>query len=97
VPAVPSCLLEPLWDQFAALPPAREGYAEGHPLGCHRRRVPDRVVFDHIVRRWSTAPATSGSPAQAARTAPSDAASNNGLNSGYLSWLTLWRLRRTTA
>src|SRR5262249_8614624 len=21
----------------------------GHPLGCHRRRVPDRVVFEHVV------------------------------------------------
>ncbi|MFD3637610.1 IS5/IS1182 family transposase, partial [Streptomyces sp. NPDC058664] len=39
MPAVPSCLLEPLWDQFADLLPAREGYAESHPLGCHRRRV----------------------------------------------------------
>ncbi|MEV6022092.1 IS5 family transposase [Streptomyces sp. NPDC052036] len=49
MPAIPSCLLEPLWDQFAALLVARDGYAEGHPLGCHRRRVPDGVVFDHIV------------------------------------------------
>jgi hypothetical protein len=21
-----------------------------HPLGCHRRRVPDRVVFDHVIQ-----------------------------------------------
>jgi len=49
VPAVPSCLLEPLWDQFAALLPVRNGYAESHPLGCHRRRVPDRTVFEYIV------------------------------------------------
>ncbi|MFD3637581.1 transposase, partial [Streptomyces sp. NPDC058664] len=49
MPAVPSCLLEPLWDRFAALLPAREDYAENHPLGCHRRRVPDRVVFEHVV------------------------------------------------
>lgn len=21
----------------------------GHPLGCHRRRIPDRVVFEHLV------------------------------------------------
>jgi hypothetical protein len=20
-----------------------------HPWGCHRRRVPDRVVFDHVI------------------------------------------------
>ncbi len=47
MPAVPSSILEPLWDRFAALLPAR---AETHPLGCHRPRVPDRVVFDKLVR-----------------------------------------------
>ncbi|MHA6761351.1 IS5 family transposase [Streptacidiphilus sp. PAMC 29251] len=49
MPALPSCLLEPLWDQFAALLPARGEFAADHPLGCHRRRVPDRTVFEHIV------------------------------------------------
>jgi transposase len=49
VPALPVCLLEPVWDQFAALLPARPAGAPTHPLGCHRRRVPDRVVFDHVV------------------------------------------------
>jgi transposase len=49
VPAVPSCLLEPIWDQFAALLPVREAFASSHPLGCHRRRIPDRTVFEHIV------------------------------------------------
>jgi hypothetical protein len=49
VPALPSCLLEPLWDQFAALLPARPEFAADHPLGCHRRRVPDRTVFEHLV------------------------------------------------
>jgi transposase len=49
VPAVPSCLLEPLWDQFAALLPTRAEYVPTHPLGCHRRRIPDRVVFEHVV------------------------------------------------
>ncbi|MFB7115560.1 IS5/IS1182 family transposase, partial [Streptomyces sp. NPDC056291] len=33
MPAVPSCLLEPLWDQFAALLPVQSEYAESHPLG----------------------------------------------------------------
>jgi transposase len=46
VPALPSCLIEPLWNQFAALLPPR---ADAHPLGCHRPRVPDRVVFDKLV------------------------------------------------
>lgn len=48
-PAVPSCLLEPLWDQFAALLSVREGYAPTHPLGCHRRKVADRTVFENMV------------------------------------------------
>lgn len=49
MPALPSCLLEPLWNQFVVLLPAREEFAAGHPLGCHRRRVPDRTVFEHVV------------------------------------------------
>jgi hypothetical protein len=54
VPAVPSCLLEPIWVEFHALlnearggePPA---FDPGHPWGCHRRRIPDRVVFEHVI------------------------------------------------
>jgi transposase len=49
VPLVPVCLLEPVWEQFAALLPARPAVSPTHPLGCHRRRVPDRRVFEHIV------------------------------------------------
>jgi transposase len=49
VPVLPSCLLEPLWSQFAALLPARPFPTPTHPLGCHRPRVPDRVVFEHVV------------------------------------------------
>jgi len=49
VPALPSCLLEPLWDQFAVLLPARGEFVSHHPLGCHRRRIADRTVFEHIV------------------------------------------------
>jgi transposase len=39
--------LEPLWVQFAALPPTRQVH---HPPGCHRPRVPDRVVFDKLIQ-----------------------------------------------
>jgi hypothetical protein len=51
---VPSCLLEPAWVEFKALLDAHRGgeppeFTPGHPLGCHRRRIPDRVVFDHAV------------------------------------------------
>jgi hypothetical protein len=51
---VPSCLLEPIWVEFHALlnearggePPA---FDPGHPWGCHRRRIGDRVVFEHVI------------------------------------------------
>jgi transposase len=46
VPAVPPYLIEPIWQQFAALLPERE---VNHPLGCHRPRIPDRVVFEKLV------------------------------------------------
>lgn len=47
MPAIPSSIIEPVWDQFAALlPPHRDA----HPLGCHRPRIPDRVVFDKLVQ-----------------------------------------------
>lgn len=49
MPATPSCLLEPVWVQFAALLPERPQFDPGHPLGCHRRRIADRVVFDLVV------------------------------------------------
>src|SRR2546423_9306471 len=38
-----------MWVQFAALLPARPVVAPTHPLGRHRARVPDRVVFEHVV------------------------------------------------
>jgi transposase len=47
VPAVPSCVIDPIWDQFSELLPER---VVAHPLGCHRPRVPDRVVFDKLVQ-----------------------------------------------
>ncbi|MGH3757723.1 IS5 family transposase [Actinophytocola sp.] len=50
MPALPSWLINPLWDQFAALLPARPVFDPSHPLGCHRRRIPDRVVFDKLVQ-----------------------------------------------
>jgi hypothetical protein len=47
VPALPSSILEPLWGQFAALLPERH---DTHPLGCHRPRIPDRVIFDELIQ-----------------------------------------------
>jgi hypothetical protein len=50
VPVVPSCLLEPVWVEFCELTGGeRPQFDPGHPLGCHRRRIPDRVVFEHVV------------------------------------------------
>jgi len=47
VPALPSSILEPLWVQVAALLPTRQ---DTHPLGCHRRRIPDRIIFDKLLQ-----------------------------------------------
>ncbi|MGW0964419.1 IS5 family transposase [Streptomyces gelaticus] len=50
MPALPSWLTEPLWDQFAVLLPARPEYQPDHPLGCHRRRISDRIIFDKMLQ-----------------------------------------------
>lgn len=47
MPALPSFIINPLWDQFAALLPEP---VDVHPLGCHRPRISDRVVFDKLVQ-----------------------------------------------
>ena len=48
MPAIPPYIIEPIWEQFCALLPERD--ADVHPLGCHRNRVPDRLVFDKLVQ-----------------------------------------------
>jgi len=47
VPAREACIIDPMWDQFIALLPPHE---DTHPLGGHRLRVADRVVFDTLVQ-----------------------------------------------
>ena len=47
MPALPPYLMEPIWQQFSALIPERR---TTHPLGCHRPRIPDRVVFEKLVQ-----------------------------------------------
>jgi Transposase DDE domain len=51
VPLLPASLIEPLWVEFAALIESldRPEFSPSHPWGCHRRRIPDRVVFDHVI------------------------------------------------
>jgi transposase len=46
VPALPPYIIEPIWQQFEALLPERR---TDHPLGCHRSRVPERVVFEKLI------------------------------------------------
>ena len=47
MPALPRYLIEPIWQQLSAVLPERE---TSHPLGRHRPRVPDRVVFEKPVQ-----------------------------------------------
>ena len=51
VPLVPSSIIEPLWVEFAALIGADDQpeVDPAHPMGCHRHRIADRVVFDCVV------------------------------------------------
>lgn len=51
MPLLPASLIEPLWVQFWALlgDDERPEFVSDHPWGCHRRRVPDRVVFEHVL------------------------------------------------
>lgn len=50
MPAVPSSIIGPIWDQFSTLLPDHPAVDPTHPLGCHRLRVPDRIVFDKLVQ-----------------------------------------------
>ncbi len=47
MPAIKPYIIEPIWEQFVALLPDRE---VDHPLGCHRPRIPDWVVFEKLVQ-----------------------------------------------
>ncbi len=47
MPALQTYIIEPLWEQFCALLPERD---VDHPLGCHRTRISDRVVFEKLVQ-----------------------------------------------
>src|SRR5215207_1319932 len=47
MPAVPPYIIAPIWEQFCALLPERE---VDHPLGCHRTRIPDKVVFEKLLQ-----------------------------------------------
>ncbi|GAB2446710.1 IS5 family transposase [Streptomyces incanus] len=50
MPVLPSWLTDPLRDQFAALLPEHPTVDPSHPLGCHRPRISDRIIFDKLLR-----------------------------------------------
>jgi transposase len=47
MPALPPYIIEPIWEQFRALLPERE---VNHPLGCHRPRICEGVIFEKLVQ-----------------------------------------------
>lgn len=49
--ALDPCLLDAVWEAVSALIPPT---TKPHPLGCHRRRIDDRVCFLAIVVRLAT-------------------------------------------
>jgi hypothetical protein len=49
VPASPSCLVEPGWEQFGQFAALSAERRDEHPWGCHRPRISDRVVFELLI------------------------------------------------
>jgi transposase len=47
VPALEPYLIEPIWQQFEVLLPEHH---TDHPLGCHRSRIPERIVFEKRIQ-----------------------------------------------
>jgi hypothetical protein len=47
MPALPPYIMEPIFEQFLALLPDRVVH---HPLGCHKPRIPDRVILEKLVQ-----------------------------------------------
>lgn len=48
MPAIQSYFIEPIWEQIRALLPERK--VVDHPLGCHKPRIPDRIVFEKLLQ-----------------------------------------------
>lgn len=47
--AMPVGPLDPIWEPFAVLLPVHPAVGPTHPLGCHRRRISNRIVFEPVV------------------------------------------------
>jgi hypothetical protein len=67
VPALPSWLTEPLWDQFVALLPEQPEFHPDHPLGCHRRRISEPPPSSNVQVGWGGVGALPGARAGRAR------------------------------
>ena len=48
MPELEPDLIEPIFEQFRALLPERK--TTDHPLGCHRSRILERLVFEKLVQ-----------------------------------------------
>ena len=79
MPAIPPYIIEPIWQQFEALLPEHE---TNHPLGCHRSRIPERVVFEKLVQVLVFGCAYERSPTRLARKVPCAAGGMNGSSWG---------------
>jgi hypothetical protein len=78
VPAVPACFIEPLWVQFEALLPKRPTYHPDHPLGCHKPRIGDRIIFDKLIQVLVFGCSYEKTPTPPARPLRSATAATNG-------------------
>jgi hypothetical protein len=47
MPALPPYIMEAIFEQLLALLPERVVH---HPLGCHKPRIPDRVILEKLVQ-----------------------------------------------
>ena len=45
-------VVDVIWEAVGPLIPVHR--PKPHPMGCHRRRIPDRVCFEGILRRLVT-------------------------------------------
>jgi hypothetical protein len=78
VPALSPYIIDPIWEQFSALLPERDG---DHPLGCHNPSIPDRVLFYKLVQVLLfglSLREERGSPRPLARRAPSGVGARSG-------------------
>jgi len=82
VPGVSACLSEPLRVQFSALLSEHPEVSLRRPLGCHHHRLPDLIVFAHVIAALVHGSGTSRSRCRAARIAAFGVSSGSGWRRG---------------